>query len=260
MASPSSPQAHSKSSAAHPAPAPSPAVSAFGVTIADKAHSRAESPEISKKTKQLILVGALLALTVLVLAWQYWPTGPGEDPAVAANPEIKPVLQAEQKKDVAQLKQYAADNNPIVASRAVTALASLGDTSMIDKAAQDRRKEVRLAAISALDKAPDSTKLATLQRFTSDPSPDVRSHALAGLASIPDFQIFEPMMKMLDDPDPSVRNAAVKAIEDKIGLKFRDYDPARPNPAVIARIKATVPKFRQNFDGYNEYKKSQGKK
>jgi HEAT repeat protein len=252
MAGSSSPQVQSKPKSASPAPAPSssPAVSAFGVTIAEKTKS-AEAQPMSKQKKQAIMAGALFVLVALVLWWQFAPSTT-TDPAIAANPEIKPVVQAEQKKDIPQLQQFARDNNPIVASRAVTALGQLGDTSTIDSASRDGRKEVRLAAVSALSNAPDGAKLASLQRFTADPSSDVRLQALAGIANVKSFEIFDPLMKMLEDPDPTVRNAAIKAIEEKIGLKFTFYDPKNPSPAAVGRIKAQMPKYRSMFERYME--------
>jgi hypothetical protein len=235
-------------------------MSAFGVTIADR-HKPAEAPEMTKKKKQIILACVLGGLTALVLLWQFWPSGPGDDPALAAMPQIKPVVQAEQKKDIPALQQMASNNDPIVASRAITALANLGDTSVIDRISRNSPQEMRLAAVGALSSSRDPAQIQTLARFASDPSADVRMQVVAGIANIPDFQIFDPLMKMLDDPDPTVRNAAIRAIEDKIGLKFRDYDPKYPSQAVISRIKALVPRFKQNFEGYIEYNKTQqGKK
>jgi hypothetical protein len=259
MASSSAPKAQPKSQAPAAA-APAPSMSAFGVTIADRHKTTVESEGMSKRKKQIIMASCLLGATVLVLAWQYWPTTT-EDPAVAAAPQIKPVVQAEKKKDVVALQQMVVNNDPIVASRAITALANLGDTSAADKVSRSSPTEVRMAAVSALSNGADASRIQTLSRFTTDPSPDVRMQAVAGIANIPDFQIFDPLMKMLEDPDPSVRNAALRAIEDKIGLRFRDYDPRLPSPASIAKIRSLVPKFKDRFDGYQEYKRSQqGKK
>jgi hypothetical protein len=227
-------------------------MSAFGVTITDKTVA-VEKPPMDKKKKQAILAGCLIALTVLILAWQYWPrTDP--DPVLAAQPQIKPVLEAEKQKDIPRLQSMAVNSDPIIASRAITALAGLGDSSAADQAARDNRAEVRLAAVSALANTRDPARLATLERFTVDPSNDVRLQAVAGIANIPDSKIFKPLTRMLEDPDPVVRNAAVRAIEEKTGLRFRDYDPTRPNPAVIARIKATLPLFEKNFQEYVLYK------
>jgi hypothetical protein len=230
-------------------------MSAFGVTIAERAKVQ-EAPGMTKQKKQALMAAALLGLCALVLAWQYWPSTP-EDPAVTATPEIKPVLQAEKKKDIPQLQQMVKDNNPVVASRAVTALANLGHTGTIDQVAGDKRAEVRLAAVGAMTARPETANLATLSRFMqNDPSPDVRLRALSGVASIPSADAMEQLVTMLGDPDPTVRNAALTALEAKTGYRYRDFDPARPNPAVIARIRNQIQKSKTTLNMYFDEKKN----
>ena len=254
MAGPSSPQAHSKPKAASPAPTP-PAVSAFGVTIAEKTKA-VEAEPMSKQKKQAIMAGALFVLVALVLWWQFSP-GTTVDPAITANPEIKPVVAAEQKKDIPQLRQMVRDNNPMVASRAVSALANLGETAGMEQVTADKRAEVRMAAVAAMGQRSDSANLATLSRFMqSDPSSDVRLRALSGVAAIPSSDAMEQLAGMLGDPDPNVRNAALTALEAKTGYRFRDYDPTRPNPAAVARVRSHIQKSKPNLDAHFEAQKN----
>ena len=232
-------------------------MSAFGITINDRKSAVAEKPPMSKKKKQLILGGSMLAAAVLVLAWQYWPTSLPEDPAVVANPQIKQVIQAEQQKNVPALQQMVVNKDPIVASRAVTALAGLGRADVIESASKDSRMEVRAAAVSAMAANPQPAQLRTLASYMkSDPSPEVRLSALTGLSKIQDAQIFEPMLDMLNDPSPTLRRAAVRELEVKLGLKFSRFDADIPDPAMIAKIRSTVNQFRANYQpGGNQPRK-----
>jgi hypothetical protein len=228
-------------------------MSAFGVTIADKTSSSAEKPPMSKQKKQVLLLCGLLVVALPLLYWLYWPETPSEDPAVVANPEIKPVVQAAEKKDIPQLQQLAADNNPIVASRAVTALAQLGDPSVLQQAAQDRRPEVRLAAVANMQ--PTAKNLGTLAWFAEDPDPNVRLRSVATLAKVEEHAAFGPLLKMLEDNDPTIRQAAIRAIEVKSGFVFRDFNPSMRNPAAVAKIRNLLETSKASYEAHIREKK-----
>jgi flagellar basal body-associated protein FliL len=241
-----------------PALASNQSASAFGVAI-EQRHKPVEAEGMSKKKKQIILAGALVVLSALVLVWQYWPAGAGEDPAVAAMPQIKPVVQAEQKKDVQALQQMVSNSDPIVASRAVTALAGLGQTDLLNQVEKDKRSEVRLAAVGAMSSSANESNLAALSRFMqTDPSADVRLRALSGVASVQSADAIEQLLPMLEDRDPLVRNAAIRAIEAKSGFRFADFDASRPgNPAVVARIRTQIHNARATLQSYYDQKKAE---
>src|SRR5688572_14606904 len=250
MASPGAPKTQSKST---PAAAPAQNMSAFGVTIADRTSSSAEKPPMSKQKKQVVLLGCLLVVALPLLYWLYWPSTPPEDPAVTADPQIKPVIQAAEKKDIPQLQQLAGNNDPIVASRAVTALAQLGDSAAIQQAAQDRRPEVRMAAVVNIQ--PTGQNLGALARFAEDPDPNVRLRSVATLAKVEEHQAFGPLLRMLEDNDPTIRQAAIRAIEVKSGFVFRDYNPSQRNPAAVAKIRAQLESSKASYEAHVREKK-----
>jgi hypothetical protein len=252
MATSSAPKAHGKPVAAAPVERN---VSAFGVTIADKKTSIAEKPPMTRLRKQVYLLCGLAVFAALLLTWLYWPAA-GEDPAVRENPQIKPVLQAAEQKDIPKLQSFVTNNDPIVASRAVTALAGLGHGDVADNAARDNRPEVRTAAVQVLAQRADPAQLPTLAKFMkSDPSPDVRLNALSGVASIKDARAFDPMLDMLNDPSPTLRRAALRALEQKVGMTFSNFDADRPSAAAIAQIRQSVTGFKKTYEAIKELRK-----
>ena len=238
------------------APAPAPTAQMFGVSISTApAHSIAEKQGMSPKKKRLIQFGCLVAATAVVLYFQYRPSS-DLDPEAAANPGVRQVVELEKKKDTSGLSQLVNSTDPAVARRAVTSLANVGQYNAIQSALKDNRAEVRYAAVSGLGSSGDVSQLPTLAQYTQDPASDVRIAAMRGIANIRDFSIFDHLVPMLSDPQPSVRKAAIMAIEDRVGLKFPDYQydgaPAARG-AAIARIKSVLPKMKQVFDRANEF-------
>jgi HEAT repeat protein len=107
-------------------------------------------------------------------------------------------------------------------------------------------------AVSGLGNSGDPAQLQTLSDFIqNDPAPDVRIAAVRGVSNIRDFSIFDHLYPALNDPEESVRKAALGAIEDRIGLKFPEYNPdgsASARAAAITRIRATVSRMKTVFD------------
>jgi hypothetical protein len=240
------------------APAAGKPVVAFGIEVAPtKSGSSAVAvdEEAVQKKKRIILAGSLIVLSGLVLWWQYRPT-PADDPDAAAHPQVREVTQLQQKGDAAGLAQLAKSPDVVVARRAVTSLASMGNFDMIRASLNDRRMDVRYAAVSGLGQAGDVRHLETLSKYTEDPAPEVRIAAMRGISNIRDFSIFDHLIPMLSDPESSVRRSAIQAIQDRVGLQFPDYKPddsAESRARAIGRIRAMIPKMKQVFDRANEF-------
>jgi hypothetical protein len=68
---------------------------------------------------------------------------------------------------------------------------------------------------------------------------------------------------MLSDGDPVIRRGALSAIEQRLGLKFSNFDPntsGATNAAALAHIRATIPKFKERFDTANRFELNRNKK
>ena len=224
----------------------------FGVSIAraDKAAIAAESEGMSKKKKQTIIAASTLALSAIILYWQYGPTTE-VDPQVAAHPEVAVVVEAEQKNDVQQLATLAKSSNDVVASRAVSSLASMGGPDAIRDYMNHQRTQMRYAAVSGLGSSSDPARLPALQQFTKDPDATVRTAAVQSIANIDDFAIFDQLIPMLNDPNGEVRGTAYQAICSRIGMSFPGYKPdgsVAERVTGIAQIKAQVSKMKAVFD------------
>jgi HEAT repeat protein len=224
----------------------------FGVSIAmaDRAAIAAESEGMSKKKKQTIIAGTTLALSALILYWQYGPTSE-PDPEVLKNPEVKVVVEAEKKADTQQLAVLAKSSDYAVASRAVTSLANVGGPDAVRDYMNDQRSQMRYAAVTGLGATSDPARLPALQQFTKDPDPSVRTAAVTSIANIDDFRIFDELIPMLSDPNAQVRATAHQVIESRSGLVFSDYKSdgsASDRAKAIARIRQQVSKLKEVFD------------
>jgi hypothetical protein len=227
---------------AHHAPV---TANAFGISVTLADHSIAEKPEMSKARKQAIWASVLIALTAIVLYFQYRPTADA-DPLAAQHPEIKQVDAALKKQDTGTLQQYAKSQDTVVAARAITALVNVNGADAARDYLNDSRSAVRYAAVASLGGTVND--MPVIQKFEQDPEPAIRVAAIRSLANIDDFEIFDHLMPMLNDPDPGVRRSAMQTIEARVGLLFPDFDAERPSPKVIARVRNQVSKMKQVFD------------
>lgn len=236
-------------------------VHAFGidVDVADK-HA-VEKPPMSRNAKWLIWLGVVVLVGAGVMWWERRPDT-DLDSEAANNADVRQVVELERKADRSGLAQLARSTDPVVARRAVTSLGNIGAGDEVRSVLTDTRTEVRTAALSAMGRAPTVEQLPTLAKaMREDPESTVRVVAMRGVANVPDFSIFDQLVPMLSDPDPSVRKAAIGAIEDRIGLKFSDYQAdgsAADRAKAIIRIRATVPLFRQRFDNYLAHQRERG--
>lgn len=235
-------------------PAPAPA-SAFGVTIASAQAAHAEKAAMDPTRKRnIILIGAVVVLA-LVSIWMRMPSK-SEDPEAADHPEVTKVEEMRTKQDTAGLTQMTKNPDAVVAARAVNALASIGGSDAVRDSLGDSRPEVRYMAVSGLGSAGDVRDLDALSDvIVQDPAPTVRIAAVRGISNIRDFSIFDRLFVALNDPEASVRRAALGAIEDRIGLKFPDYQPDGPGGAravAINRMRTMISKMKPGFDTTNE--------
>ena len=157
----------------------------FGVSIAvDKQQQQVvERQPMSVKRKRLIIAGALVLASVLILWMQYGGSTSG-DPEAAGHPGLKDVKALAAKKDVSGLTQLTKSDDVIVAKRAVTALAALSGVGAIGEALDDPRPEVRTVAVSELANGGDVNSLPVLSKYLEDPDPGVRIVAIRGIASL----------------------------------------------------------------------------
>ena len=232
----------------------------FGVAISTApAHSTAERPEMSQKKKRMILAGGLLAAAAVVLWLQYRPTN-DLDPEAAANPAVREVVEMAKKNDTDGLARMAKSDDSAVARRALNSLGYAGRFDALRDSLNDRRPEVRYAAVSGLGGSGD---LQAIAPYTKDPDTQVRIAAMRGIANSRDFAMFDHLVPMLSDPQPSVRRAALFAIQDRVGLQFRDFDPEGSDESrakAIARIRDSIPRMKRAFDQFNEFELKRQKK
>ena len=242
------------------APAAAKPVVAFGIEVAPTksgpgAATGGTDDEAAQKKKRVIIAVSMIVLSGLVFWWQSRPTV-APDPDAAAHPQVREVTKLQQSGDAAGLAQLAKSQDDVVARRAVTSLASMGNFDLLRNSLNDRRTDVRYAAVSGLAQSGDVRQLDTLAKYTEDPAPEVRVAAMRGISNIRDFSIFDHLIPMLSDPQPSVRRAAIQAIQSRVGLQFPDFDPeasAEARGRAIARIRAMIPKMKQVFDRANEF-------
>jgi len=242
-------------------PAPAPA-SAFGVTIASAqaAHTEKAGMDPTRK-RNIMLIGGGVVLA-LISIWMRMPSK-AEDPEAAAHPEVTKVEEMRTKQDTAGLTQMTKNSDAVVAARAVNALASIGGSDAVRDSLGDSRPEVRYMAVSGLGSSGDVRDLDALSDvMAQDPAPTVRIAAVRGISNIRDFSIFDRLFIALSDPEASVRRAALGAIEDRIGLKFPDYQPDGPGGAraiAINRMRTMISKMKPGFDTTNEVEVSREK-
>jgi hypothetical protein len=239
----------------------SPGETAFGVSIGDdavaglKGRRAPDIPEAVRRRRHRA-IGAAVFVVALVGVW-WWQRDRGDlDSEAASNAGVREVLALQKKGDVAGLQRMVKSGDAAVASRAVSALAGAGDLGSVGAAMKDPRMEVRYAAVTGLAESDDPGRLEAMAAVLKDPSTEVRIAAVRGISSVRDFSIFDRLIPMLSDPQPSVRKASIGAIEERIGLRFADYD-AEAYPEVraraVARIRATVPHFKARFDVANAF-------
>jgi HEAT repeat protein len=156
----------------------------FGVSISvEKQQQVVEKQPMSAKRKRLIIAGALLLVSVLILWFQYGPST-SADPEAVDHPAVKEVKALAAKKDVSGLTQYMKNDDVVAAKRAVTALAELSGVDAISDALNDPRPEVRTAAVSELANRGDLSSLPVLSKYLQDQDPGVRITAVRGMASL----------------------------------------------------------------------------
>ena len=251
------------STAQKPTPPQKPiTATAFGVSITVGKQAADEHAPMSPKKKKLIIFTCLIGASALVLFWQYYPRNTLDSEA-QNNPEVRKVVEMEQKKDSSGLAQMIKSDDSAAAARAVSSLANVSGIDAIRGAFDDRREEVRAAAVTALARNPGVEQLPELDQYAEDPAADVRIAAIRGISSIRDFSIFDSLFRKLSDPQPVVRRAALAAIEDRIGLKFPYYDPngsPEQRAAAIGRMRTQASKMKQVFDQANEFELKHMKK
>src|SRR2546423_4138947 len=239
-----------------PTPAHKPVTAtAFGVSITVGNKAGEEHAPMNPKKKKMIIFGGLIVASGLVLLWQYYPRE-ALDSEAQNNPEVRRVVEMEKKKDASGLAQMIKSDDSAAAARAVTSLADVSGLDAIRSALDDRRQEIRAAAVSALARNPTVEQLPELDQYTQDRATDVRVAAIRGISNIRDFQIFDHLFPMLSDPEPSVRRAALGAIEDRVGFKFPYYDPngtPEQRAGAISRMRVQTSKMKQVFDQANEF-------
>lgn len=206
------------------------------------------------RKRNIIVIGAVVVLA-LVSIWMRLPNKE-QDPEAAAHPEVLKVEEMKTKQDTAALTQMTKNSDSVVATRAVSALASIGGADAVRDSLGDSRPEVRYMAVTGLGSSGDVRDLDALSDvIVQDPAPTVRIAAVRGISNIRDFSIFDRLFVALNDPEASVRRAALGAIEDRIGLKFPDYKPDGPGgtrSAAINRMRTQISKMKMGFDQTNE--------
>jgi len=240
-----------KSSAPVPAPVPT---TAFGVTIGATRQTAAAKPAMTSSQKRMVWM--LSAIPVLgLIAWWVIHTPKDTDPEADQSPVVREVEHAAEKKDMAALAQFARSDDSTVARRAVSALVNVGGAEAVRDSLSDSREDVRYALVAALAETPEPP-LEMIAPFMSDPATDVRVAAVRGVSHIRDFSIFDYLIPMLNDPNQSVRKAAFSAIEERIGLKFPEFNPNAPaseQAAAVNRMRAQISKMQQVFDQHNDF-------
>jgi hypothetical protein len=233
---------------------PSPKTSAFGITIAAETRKAAEREGMSDSKKRMIKLVSAVVVLALISWWWNKPTIP-KDSEAASNPNVAKVVEMEQKKDTTGLSAMAKSDDSMAARRAVSALAQISGPDAMQEYLRDKRPDVRYAAVSGISNG-DVNQLPKLDEYLQDPASEVRIAAVRGVSNIRDFTIFDHLIPMLNDPSPSVRQSAISAIEERIGLKFPDYQAdgsASGRAAAIGRIRGMIPKMKQVFDQANAF-------
>jgi len=107
------------------------------------------------------------------------------------------------------------DEDPINRGSTITALAKLGDARIVDKlipCLQDEASDVRGSAITALAKLGDARIVDKLIPCLQDEASDVRGSAITALAQLGDASIVDKLIPYLQDKNSIIRGTTINAL------------------------------------------------
>lgn len=154
--------------------------------------SRWNSPQ--KRIATLTIVGAVVAVGLLVLFWDAW---------------FGPVISEEVRARLADPATRAAE---------ATRLGDVGieeATPLLAELTKVNIESDRLAAVRALGKIGGSRAVRALQRAAADESVAVRQAVAEALAEADAASVSDALQQLLQDESPHVRAAAVRALPDR---------------------------------------------
>jgi HEAT repeats len=113
---------------------------------------------------------------------------------------------------------FAAEDDPLVRSRAVAALTRLGGPGarmlLRERALGDDDPELRIQALNALATSSGERSVNVLgQSLAQDLDPEVRKAAISALQRVGGEWARRPLERAVRDPDPRIRTAAEQALE-----------------------------------------------
>lgn len=202
---------------------------------------------------RLYLAIAVLVLAVGALIWAF-----RGDRTIPGDPELVPIIEMGNKKDVSGLNQAASSSNEKVAAEALVQLARVQGPAAapaVQKALGDPRAGVRAAAASQFAVVCTRDQADLLKLALKDQDPGVRREACRAIGQLQAVDAADPMLTLIEkDPDVSVRAAALQAVEKIVGLKTK----LSPDDTPGQRKKA-VDQFRKMMPGVKALYRTPGK-
>lgn len=197
-----------------------------------------------------IVAAAILALAVIVMAWQAGAFGTSASSlARSAKPEdrqaaIEALAKSRSSAASEMLSALAADKDPQTATMAVRALGEQQtdqNRDALNRIIDDKglRPAVRSEAAYTMGRFKDAASAVLTKTLASEENPEVRAGAAKGLAKLEMPSTIPQLSAALEDPSPEVRRWAITAIHRMIVRRF-PYDADKPpetQQEVIKRIR-----------------------
>ncbi len=187
------------------------------------------------------------------------------DPTPAeADPKLAPIAKMERKRDVPALTTAARDPDPLIASRAIEALAFLASlkSAKVDPAVardairpafDDQRPAIRTSAAQAWSAVGTPADVNELRKIlSSDGAPEARRAAANAIGRLRAWDGVSELVDAMDDPDALVRQCAYTGVFRMTGAKFQYDIDDRPDVrrATVASIKRMIPAMKPAHDDF----------